>query len=137
MDGLRRIHAGGQAVSSFSIEGVKIGDPVWVFDINHRVYRKGPDGRSLGGGPIWREHWVRKEITGETSRSWVVGRGGYDTLKIPKKGPVSLNICFSEEEIDRRAFCEENAHRISDKVLRCRDYETLKKIADLLQYTPL
>lgn len=120
-----------------AIEGcdIKIGSPVWIFDINHRVYRRGPNGESLGGGPIWREHWVKHEIIGETSRSWVVGKW-YGQRKIPKKGPIPNGICFSEEEIEQRAFVEDNAHRISDLVLRCKDYATLKKIGELVGYEP-
>ena len=105
----------------------KIGDPVWIFDINRRVYK---DGR---GGPIWREHWVKREVTGETSRSWIVGKG-WEERKIPKKGETPHDICWSEEEINRRAFVEEHSYRISEKVRRVTDYDTLKKIAEIVGY---
>lgn len=115
---------------------IKIGSPVWIFDINHRVYRKGPDGRSLGGGPIWREHWVKYEVIGETSRSWIVGHDSYERCKVSKKGH-STDVCFSEMEIDRAAYVHDNARHIADMVLRCRDWEVLTKIAALVGFTPL
>ena len=108
----------------------KVGDPVWVFDQNRRDYRPGQS------GPIWRSHWVKKEISGETSRSWIVGRGGWDILKIPKKGPKHWGVCWSEEEIDRRVYVEENSYKISEQVRRVTDYETLLRIAEIVGYKP-
>ena len=108
----------------------KVGDPVWVFDINRRVYAS--DGR---GGPIWREHWVKRQITAETTRSWIVGEG-WAQIKIPKKGEQPHGIAWSEQEIERRAYVEENSHRIADKLRHIRDYETLSKVAELIGYLP-
>lgn len=39
---------------------------VWVFDINRRVY---PEGGGIGRSPIYREHWRKVAVTGQTSRS--------------------------------------------------------------------
>jgi hypothetical protein len=111
----------------------KVGSTVWIFDANHRVYRKGPDGRSLGGGPIWREHWVKREIRAETSRSWVIGEH-WSERKIAKKGEQPWDVCWSEQEITERAYVHDNAPRIADLVTRLRDYDTLKKIAELIDY---
>lgn len=106
---------------------VSIGDPVWVFDINVRKYRKDENGRSFGG-PIWREHWRQQEIVGETRRSWITNCG----TKIPKSG--ANGVAFSLEEIEREAFIQENRHRIADGVRGVKDYDLLKKIADLIGY---
>jgi hypothetical protein len=57
---------------------------VWVFDENYRVYPKKEPGQP-SGGPIYREHWVKREITGETSRSWLISEG-WRTVKFPKRG---------------------------------------------------
>lgn len=100
---------------------------VWVFDSNRRVYRRDEDGRPYGG-PIWREHWRRHEIVGETTRSWITKHG----TKIPKKG--GYGIAFTEEEIDRAAYIQDNRHRIADRVLRLDDHDTLKRIAELVGY---
>lgn len=113
---------------------MRIGAPVWIFDANHRVYRRDEKGRS-SGGPIWREYWRKREVTGETSRSWIVGEH-YAQRKIPKTGEQPHDVCWSEEEIERRAYVEENSHRIADKVRHVRDHEVLKKIAELIGYQP-
>lgn len=112
----------------------KVGDPVWIFDQNRRVYRKDANGKSLSGGPIWREHWAKKKVTSETSRSWVVGENGWDQHKIPKKGPTPYGICWSEEELDQLSYVADHKHKISDAVQRLTDYDTLKRVADLVGF---
>lgn len=106
---------------------VSVGDPVWVFDINIRKYRKDENGRSFGG-PIWREHWRQQEIVGETSRSWITNFGA----KILKSG--AKGVAFSVEEVEREAFVQENRHLIAAGVRDVKDYGLLKKIADLIGY---
>ena len=61
---------------------MKVGDKVWIFDTNRRVYPK-VNGR-VTGGPIYAEHFVQAEITGETSKSWIVREGQRET------SPVSI-----------------------------------------------
>ena len=99
----------------------------WIFDENRRRYKTDEKGRSIGG-PIWREHWVKVKIVGETRRSWVTN---YYDRKVPKKG--GRGYAFSEEDIDRMAFIEQR-RRIGEAVGYCTDYETLKRIADMVGY---
>lgn len=99
----------------------------WIFDENRRRYKVDEKGRSVGG-PIWREHWVKVEIAGETSRSWITKCG----LKVPKKG--GRGYAFCEADIDRMAFVEQR-WQIGEAVKRCTDYETLKLIADAVGYS--
>lgn len=108
---------------------VEVGCAVWVFDINIRKYRKDENGRSFGG-PIWREHWQRQEIVSETSRSWITNYGE----KIPKARAGGRGIAFSEEEIEREAFVQENRHKIAFEVQQIKDHELLKKVAELIGY---
>lgn len=98
----------------------------WVFDVNRRKYKTDKNGRTIGG-PIWKEHWRKVKIVGETSRSWVTSGG----LKIPKKG--GPQYAFSEDDIDRMAFVEKS-WQIADAVRYCKDYETLKRIAEMIGY---
>lgn len=106
--------------------GVSVGGTIWVFDINRRVYRERKPGELYAsGGPIWREHWQPRKVVGETSRSWVLERG----TKVPKKGADPSCFAFSEADIDRRAWVNENQHKIARMVERCHDYETLRKVA--------
>lgn len=76
-----------------------------------------------------RERWVKVEIVGETSRSWVTN---YFGRKVPKKG--GYNYAFCEADIDRMAFVEQR-WQIGEAVKRCVDYETLKRIADAVGYS--
>ncbi len=112
-------------------EPIGIGSTIWIFDENHRVYHKDTAGRSEGG-PIYREHWRPVVITGETSRSWIIG-SRWD-LKIPKHGPHPA-ACFTEAEMND--YCWANDYR--SKVVRCVercDAAKLRQIAAIVGYTP-
>lgn len=100
---------------------------VWIFDINRRVYLKDGNGRSFGS-PIWREHWKKIDVVGETRVSWLTSC----RRKIPKKG--GHDICFSLREIEDRAWIHENAHRLAGAVSRCTDIGALREIAHLVGY---
>jgi hypothetical protein len=105
----------------------KVGDTIWIFDINRRVYARDADGRATGG-PIWREHWRPHVIVGETSRSWLTYRG----KKIAKSGTDPSLVLFSEAEIDRAVWVRDNVRRISTRVWACDDLEKLKAIEAIL-----
>jgi hypothetical protein len=105
---------------------VTVGDTIWEFDSNRRVY---PKDKSIGSGPIWREHWVALPITGETSRSWIVGHGW--PKKVPKKGP-HRGYAFSQAEIDDLEYVHDKCWRIAKQVERCDDANVLRKIEQLL-----
>ena len=100
----------------------KIGDSVWVFNQNRRVYAKAPRGQYVGA-PIWREHWEEREIIDETRVSWVLRGGG----KI-KKSANPRAVAFSEEEIDRRAFVKEKQVVFAGHIRECASYEAMKEI---------
>lgn len=96
---------------------------VWVFEENRRVYSRDDKGRSIG--PIWREHWVKVEIVGETSRSWITSGG----RKISKSG--GLGIAFSQEDIGRAALVEKR-WMIADAVNDCKNVCLLQQVAEIL-----
>lgn len=107
---------------------LKVGSKIWRFSENRRIYRKDAQGRSYGG-PIWREHWQQVEITGETSRSWILR-----DKKIPKKGPLPWGYALDEQTIDRAAWVHDNSYLISVEVARERDYDKLQQIAAIVGY---
>ena len=78
---------------------IVLGQTVWVFNENRRVYNKDANGRSVGA-PIYREKWIETTITGETTRSWIVSKD----IKIP---PGGCKVSFrppsygSEKEKDK------------------------------------
>ncbi len=106
-----------------------IGSTVWVFDSNRRIYSK-----SKRGGPIWREHWKPRTVTGETARSWLLGEYAW-SVKVPKRGADPLKFAFSQSEIDEQAYVHENRHGIADKVHSLTDPVILRQIAALVGYT--
>ena len=103
---------------------------VWIFDINRRIYPPREPGRIFSGSPIWREHWRKRAITGETKRSWITECG----QKIPKRGAVPRSFCFSEEEIDRMAWVVDNRHRLARCVENLLDFDKMKQIAEIVDY---
>jgi hypothetical protein len=100
----------------------------WRFDENRRVY---PPGGSAFSSPIWREHWRREEVVGETSRSWLVGRGR--PIKLPKKGPLPRGWARNEAEVDENCWEHEHRHRIQQH-LNWVDAGVLRQIAKLINY---
>ncbi len=104
---------------------------VWIFSENHRVYTKPPEGSGrIWGDLIWREHWRKTPITGETSRSWLTNTG----RKIPKKDADGRLFLFNEADIDRAEWIKDNRHRIGRTVENITDYTTLAQIAALIGY---
>jgi hypothetical protein len=112
--------------------GVKVGDTVWVFDKNRRVYPP----RVVGDGgfrfPIWREHWQPLKVVGETSRSWLLD--GWDKLKVPKVNADPRRFAFSQAEIDEQAWLHENHYRIISKIQYSSDTQLFREIAALIGY---
>ncbi len=109
---------------------------VWVFDENRRIYRTNEKGESYGS-PIWREHWRKLKIVGETRVSWISSCGD----RVPKKGGRMRlssghfrDVSFSEADIDRQAWIAENRHRIADKIRFINDHDTLRRVAEVIGY---
>ncbi len=103
---------------------------IWRFNINRRVYSE--NGRKFSGsGPIWREHWEKFEVIGETTRSWLCGHK-FNPIKVSKKGPW-MGIAFSEEEVDGLSWVNDHAYRISEEVRRL-PLEKLRAVAELIDY---
>jgi len=95
---------------------MKVGDKVWA---------------SLG-----RQHkreWQEREIIGETSRSWIMGPS-YHTTKLPKKGELPWGVFATREEVDRYEWVNTHAGKIADAIRCVKDYSTLQKIAELVDY---
>ena len=106
-----------------------IGKTVWLFDENNRVYARDDKGRSLGGGPIWREHWRPVKIVGETSRSWITEYRD----KIPKKGHDQRKFAFTRDEIEEQAYIHENRYRLAQSVQSLSDPKKMREIAAILE----
>lgn len=103
----------------------KLGDDVWMFSENRRVYNRLPDGRPVGNA-IYREHFYKMNIESETSRSWIVGGEKY-----AKSKPDGL---YSKEMMEENIWCKENRFGIIDLIRYNANAEQLKQIADIVGY---
>jgi hypothetical protein len=109
---------------------------IWVFDDCRREYTTPtPEERKAGkvwGHIIWKSHWVKLEVEGETSRSWLTSRGH----KVPKKGANPRQYLFSELEVDQAAWKHDHNHKIVQKLERCVGVpaEQLDAIAAIIGY---
>ena len=118
---------------------MKIGDKFWSFDLNRRRYG---EGRKI----IYREHYFRVEIIGETSRSWIIGREKnvkFDIFKVPKSDPFRNKygdfgvrpVILTDQMVDDECFSHDHKAKISDRVLRL-DGKKLREVAALIGYEP-
>jgi hypothetical protein len=119
----------------------KVGDIVWVFDRNHRVYRKDASTGLSAGGPIFREHFRPVIISGETPRSWVLYGSG---VKVPKSGgdvrecgtgPYGKRTVYmTPEAVDTAVYLHDHRHKIARALEMCADVAALRQIAALVGY---
>jgi hypothetical protein len=119
----------------------KVGDIVWVFNQNRRVYRQ-ENGRSVGG-LIFRDHFIPEKIVGETERSWLVGRPERP-IKIPKKGDAvrysastaygRTTVYMTQEAVNAACFAHDHRWKIGKAVEACMDVAVLRQIAALVGY---
>jgi len=114
-------------------ENLRVGGFIWMFRYVGRDYRK---------------NWSKVEITGETSRSWLIGRG-HDTKKISKadlKEGVVHSFLATEAEVDADCYLNAHGRRIAEAVQWLCSHESrpalkvaakLRQIAELVGYADL
>ena len=118
------------------LKNLKIGDTVYYFDENHRVYpEKKPGERYSHGAPIYREHFRATKIEGETTKSWITSGWGnkYSKKEGTRGGDYHGNTIYSEQEVEDRIFINENHFKLSEAVMRCQDVEKMRKIKEILE----
>lgn len=96
---------------------MKIGDKIWLFDANRRIYKKGEQ------SPIFSEHFYKVTIDGETSRSWLIGRD-----KFSKKDPCGI---YTDEQKEDKIWDHMNRYKIIDKIKNC-SIAKLKQINSII-----
>ena len=111
---------------------MKIGDAIWI----HNGVHTGEESTK----------WTKHIIVGETNRSWIVRDekfldAHWAGKKLPKiyrnnmEDDVKLRFtAFTEEEVKQKVWVAKNSHHIQSCVSVVHDYETLKKIADLVGF---
>ncbi|WP_155300667.1 hypothetical protein [Deinococcus kurensis] len=108
-----------------------IGDTLWIFDGNRRVYPPAAAGRTRS--PIYREHWVAHTITGETRQSWLLDGGNAKVSKVRAQGPRSYAATAQEVEDD--VWCNAHYAGLHDAI-RTATPAQMRQIAALLNYAP-
>lgn len=119
---------------------MKVGDVVWMFDSNRRVYPEG-----ISAAPIYREHWTTLVIVGETAQSWLIGWNPRHPLhkawKLSKKDPTRAKlqnrwyrIETSQQAVDADCWAHEHRYAIARIVQSVVDGEMLRRIVDLIGY---
>ena len=106
-----------------------IGSTIWKFDSNYRVYKSNA---SISSSASYREQWRPVVITGETSRSWIIG--GRNNAKCPKKG--GYGWALSEKEVYDDVWLKENRYKIMQRLNfgSNQSVEVFRKIAELIGY---
>lgn len=123
---------------------VKVGDPIFLFDQNRRIYPKDAKGKPVPhSSPIWREHWVPRVIVGETARTWLVGMkvgqtqtkayGGRSIAKqaSSKVKELPAGMAWTEADIDTLQAAETIYWKVHSAIGRA-PAEVLFEIAKLL-----
>jgi|LakMenE01Jun11ns_1017448.scaffolds.fasta_scaffold9240665_1 hypothetical protein len=104
---------------------------VWVFDINRRVYPVKAPGE-ISRSPIYREHWAKREIIGETTRSWLIGSTRWP-VKVPKRGADHRRFLFNEKDVDDDVWANDHRYRI-ERLIQTLSPEKLRQVAELIGY---
>ena len=116
---------------------MNIGDTVYRFDGNRRVYRD--RSASGGGGPIYREHFEPLKIVGENNKSWLVDRGWKIDKKTGKGNAASFQFggrgFFTAEQMEDDIWDHEHRHKIVDAIQREISVGQLKQVAAIIGYS--
>jgi hypothetical protein len=120
----------------------KVGDEVYLFSENARVYTKAAPGEKWTGSKIiFRGYFVKYKIVGETSRSWLIGCEWKPT-KYPKNRKVEnphwwAGRFYTQEEVDEACWLETNRQALADTVKFCLDIAKLKEVAEIVGFEEL
>jgi hypothetical protein len=132
---------------------LRIGSRIWIYNSNLRVYHKG-DGMGARG-TIYREHFERYVIVGESRVSWfamskrtvekhkpkewpdLCKRIPWMIDKLPKRNiPPYRRVCLTDRELDLACWLDEHRYKIISSLERAADPELILKIAEIIEYTP-
>ncbi len=110
---------------------LKIGDVLYRFDGNRRVYR----GRH--SAPVYEEHFASHTIVSETPRSWVTDGGGYKVNKKDLSCPEAMKFAgrgfFTKAGMEADIWQHVHRHQIERSLSRA-SVEQLKEVARIVGY---
>jgi hypothetical protein len=108
-----------------------IGQRVWYFDDNRRVYPRDTTGKRHGS-PIYAEHFRECVIAGIEKKSYIINRG-------PRQCKVSFakaeTSCYSDQTKDDMIWQNSHRHELAS-LLRSASPDDLRKVAKALGWEP-
>lgn len=117
-----------------------VGDTIYRFDGNRRVYPKREKGEP-SGGPIYAEHFEAHVIGSETKQSWLI-TDGYGIVKVNKKTMRQAGSngwggwqWFSAEGKEANIWLNVHRHKIRNLLDGASPHQ-LRQVADILGYAP-
>jgi hypothetical protein len=122
-----------------TLADLKVGDTVWVFDVNRRIY---PAKGGATSAPIWREHWQEVRLVSETRKSFTLSHGvwigGKSVTKLKKSDDPTLRhkVCLSLEELEGQMFVHDHCYKVAEMVRKIEDPAILRQIIRLVGYDP-
>lgn len=115
---------------------MKVGDTIWCFDVNRRVYDK----PGMGGKIIYREHFAPHQIGSETKQSWLI-TDGYSVVKVNKKTMRQAANngwggwqWFSKQDMEDSIYVHDNKHQIVRQIQTISDAPLLRAVAAAIGY---
>lgn len=109
-----------------------VGQRVWSFDENRRVYPKNERGKSFGA-PIFAEHFREKKVLGIVGKSYLIGLP--DGGLAEKVSFASAERCYYDDQgREDRMWLDDSRHKVARMVECCRDTAVLRQVAALIGY---
>ena len=112
----------------------QIGDTIWHFDENRRVYERDDTGRAFGG-PIYAEYYKPYKIVGEEARSWIVESNTFKQKVAKNRIDRSPTEWFSDAARLDNIWKHDHRHKIRNLIDQA-DAATLRKVAEIIGYQP-
>jgi hypothetical protein len=110
----------------------KVGDIIWHFDDNRRVYERDGLGRAVGG-PIYDEHFIACTITGEVGRSWLVYALGIEEKIAKVRIDQPHSNWFSNTGRIDDIWIHDHRHKICELIFGS-NAATMRKVAEVIGY---
>jgi hypothetical protein len=118
----------GEVQKQISARKFAVGQRVWEFDENHRVYVEGQS------GPVFSEYFRPYKVVGIEGRSYRIGAGSDPERWSSLVGFAKAERTYCSDEEKAEAIWEDShRYRIIDQVRRV-DVKALRKIAELIGY---
>lgn len=112
---------------------MKIGDTVYRFDINRRVYRDKSPGSFGGGGPIYSEHFEPLKIIGESKSSWLLEHRYSVGKRVLASAKTFPRRFFTAAQMDDDIWANEHRYAIREKLTRT-PVDQLRQVAAIIGY---